>query len=91
MSLPGGGGASSGSIPLVTTPDRWKNARAHTLPIGVRAEMARSGLHDLSPWWRADDDAMVDPLDDPEIRSNVRAFARALLGEGTAPDEEKNR
>lgn len=47
-------------------------------PMSIRAEMARAGLHDLSPYWSPDTDSMVDPLDDAETRADVRSFMVAM-------------
>ena len=57
----------------------FDTTRSFCTPPSIRAEMARHGLHDLQPWWRPDDDRMVDPLDDPEIRGYVRAFCSAVF------------
>lgn len=46
----------------------------YALPMWVRAEMARAGLHDLMPYWSPDTDSIIDPLDDPETRAAVRSF-----------------
>lgn len=40
------------------------------------ASMARAGLHDLLPYWTPDH-GDVDPLDDPEVRVEVRRYIGA--------------
>lgn len=37
------------------------------------ADMARRGLHDLNPYW-SPDYGFVDPLDDPDVRAEVRRY-----------------
>ncbi len=45
------------------------------------ADLYRRGLHDLAPWWSPDIDGMVDPLDDPEVRTEVRRYFRRRITE----------
>lgn len=45
------------------------------------ADIYRRGLHDLNPWWSPDIDGMVDPLDDPEVRTEVRRYFRRRITE----------
>lgn len=49
-------------------------------PTHLRATMARQSLTygDLSTYWSPDTDSMVDPLDDQEIRSDLRVFMAKL-------------
>ena len=49
-------------------------------PVHTRATMARNGFApgQLTPYWDADTDRDLDPLDDAETRSDVRKFMAAL-------------
>lgn len=49
-------------------------------PIQIHAEMAQAGIlpHQLSPYWDPDRECTVDPLDDLEVRRELRRFLKRL-------------
>lgn len=51
----------------------------------LRAVLARRGLHHLMRHWSPDTESMVDPLDDPEIRTSAR-HVLMTIARGGWPD-----
>lgn len=57
-------------------------------PVGIRAAMARSGLHDLAPYEDAER-GWTDPLDDREQRGLARVFLHNLWVACQRAEKEK--
>jgi hypothetical protein len=57
----------------------------------IRAELARHGIanQQLEPWWRADDDRMVYPKDEPDTIASLWAFRRLIETIAAAPGGER--
>lgn len=68
------GGPPEVTAPFVLFPDGLDQPTA----MHLAATMARAGMHDLMPWFSPDANRVLDPLDDPEVRTEVRRFVGRL-------------
>jgi hypothetical protein len=50
----------------------------------LAAEMARRGLHDLTPYPDPDTGHRIDPLTRPDVQAEARRFLAQLWGEADA-------
>ena len=65
---------------MALIPDTMTRADA----MHLAAEMARRGLHDLTPYHSADDGRRVDPLTRADVLAEVRRFLAELWSEADA-------